>query len=71
MGIFGGFEEYEKHFRIELRDYMQAVLKGTIENTGLIVSPRFFINSAERIIFNGKNTSNKKKPQLIVTYTTF
>jgi hypothetical protein len=50
---------------------MQAVLKGTIENTGLIVSPRFFINSAERIIFNGKNTSNKKKPQLIVTYTTF
>ena len=71
LGIFGGFEEYEKHFRIEVRDYMQAVLKGTIENTGLIVSPRFFINSAERIIFNGKNTSNKKKPQLIVTYTTF
>ena len=71
MGIFGGFEEYEKHFRIEVRDYMQAVLKGTIENTGLIVSTRFFINSAERIIFNGKNTSNKKKPKLIVTYTNF
>jgi hypothetical protein len=71
LGIFGGFEEYEKHFRIEVRDYMQAVLKGTIENTGLIVSPRFFINSAERIIFNGKNTSNKRKPKLIVIYTTF
>ncbi|NBP75861.1 MAG: hypothetical protein EBU61_07510, partial [Crocinitomicaceae bacterium] len=71
LGIFGGFEEYSKHFRIDLRDYIQAVLNRSIDNTGLIISPRFFINSAERIIFNGKNTSNKKKPQLIVTYTTF
>ena len=71
LGTFGGFEEYEKHFRIDVRDYIQAVLKGGIDNTGLVISPRYFINSAERIIFNGKNTSNKKKPQLIVTYTTF
>jgi hypothetical protein len=71
LGTFGGFEEYEKHFRIDVRDYIQAVLKGSIDNMGLVISPRFFINSAERIIFNGKNSSNKKKPQLIVTYTTF
>ena len=71
LGTFGGFEEYEKHYRIDVRDYIQAVLKGGIDNTGLVISPRYFINSAERIIFNGKNTSNKKKPQLIVTYTTF
>ena len=71
LGTFGGFEEYEKHFRIDVRDYIQAVLNGGIDNTGLVISPRYFINSAERIIFNGKNTSNKKKPQLIVTYTTF
>ena len=71
LGTFGGFEEYEKHFRIDVRDYIQAVLNGGIDNMGLVISPRYFINSAERIIFNGKNTSNKKKPQLIVTYTTF
>ena len=71
LGTYGGLEEYEKHFRIDVRDYIQEVLKGSIDNTGLVVSPRYFINSAERIIFNGKNTSNKKKPQLIVTYTTF
>jgi hypothetical protein len=71
LGTYGGFEEYEKHFRIDVRDYIQAVLKGSIDNMGLVISPRYFINSAERIIFNGKNTSNKKKPQLIVTYTTF
>ena len=71
LGTFGEFEEYEKHFRIDVRDYIQAVLKGSIDNTGLVISPRYFINSAERIIFNGKNSSNKKKPQLIVTYTTF
>ncbi|NBU90141.1 MAG: DUF4270 family protein [Flavobacteriia bacterium] len=71
LGTYGGFEEYEKHFRIDVRDYIQAVLKGSIDNMGLVISPRYFINSAERIIFNGKNTSNKKKPQLIVTYSTF
>jgi hypothetical protein len=71
LATLGNYEEYEKHFKIDVRDYFQAVLKGDIENTGLIISPRYFINSAERIIFNGKNTTNKKKPQLIVTYTTF
>ena len=34
-------------------------------------SPRFFINSAERVIFNGPNTINKSKPKLVVTYTEF
>ena len=71
LATLGNYEEYEKHFRIDVRDYFQAVLKGDIENTGLVISPRYFINSAERIIFNGKNTTNKKKPQLVVTYTIF
>jgi len=31
----------------------------------------FFRNSAERIVFNGVETTNKKSPKLVVTYTTY
>lgn len=71
LATLGSYQEFEKHFIIDVRDYFQAVLKEDIENTGLVISPRYFINSAERIIFNGKYTTNKKKPQLVVIYTTF
>jgi hypothetical protein len=37
----------------------------------LVFSPRFFITSGDRIVFNGQNTINKKKPQLIITYTEY
>jgi hypothetical protein len=45
--------------------------KNKLENTGIVVSPLFFRNSAERIVFNGVETNNKKKPKLVVTYTTY
>lgn len=67
----GEYSESLKHFKVDLKDYAQAVHNGDIENTGVYLSPRFFINSAERVVFNGINTTNKKKPQLIITYTTF
>jgi hypothetical protein len=67
----GEYSESKKQFKVDLKDYTQAVHNGDIENTGVYLSPRFFINSAERVVFNGKNSTNKKKPQLIITYSTF
>lgn len=71
LGILGALDDFNKEFRLDIKQYVQAILNKDIENTGLILSPRFFINSAERIIFNGKNTNNKFKPRLVVTYTTY
>lgn len=71
LGILGDFDESAKHYTINLRTYVQAVINNDIENNGVVLSPRYFINSAERIVFNGKNTTNKKKPKLILTYTTY
>lgn len=71
LGILGEFNEAKKYFSINLRTYVQALVNKEIENNGVVVSPRFFINSSERIIFNGKNTTNKTKPKLILTYTTY
>lgn len=71
IGVLGTYSEFQKHFKIDLRAYIQGVATGLAPNNELILSPRFFITSAERIIFNGPNTTNKKKPQLIITYTEY
>lgn len=70
-GVLGVYSESNKEFSADLKSYVQAVINEDIENTGLIVSPRFFVNSAERIIFNGPNTINKMRPKIIITYTNF
>ena len=71
LGIIGEFIESKKSFSLNLRTYIQALINEEIENNGVIISPRFFINSSERIVFNGKNTTNKSKPKLILTYTIY
>ena len=70
-GVLGAYSESKKEFSADLKSYVQAVINKDIENTGLIVSPRFFVNSSERIIFNGPNTINKMRPKIIITYTDF
>lgn len=71
LGILGEFDDAKKHFKLNLKNYVQAVVNGNIQNYGVVVAPRYFINSAERIVFNGKYTSNKNKPKLILTYSKF
>ena len=71
LGILGELNDAKKHFNLNLKNYVQAVVNKNIENNGVVVSPRFFINTAERIVFNGKNTTNKNRPKLILTYTTY
>jgi len=70
-GVLGVYSESKKEFTADLKQYIQAVINKDIENTGLFVSPLFFVNSAERIIFNGQNTINKMRPRIIITYTDF
>jgi len=70
-GVLGVYSETKKEFTADLKQYVQAVIIKDIENTGLIVSPRFFVNSSERIIFNGQSTINKMRPRIIITYTDF
>ncbi|MFM7666554.1 MAG: DUF4270 family protein [Bacteroidota bacterium] len=71
LSTFGEYSDVKKLFFVDIRSYAQSIVAGDLENTGLVISPRFFINSAERIVFNGLNTTNKVKPKLILTYTTY
>ena len=71
IGVFGIYDPSYKRYTIDARNYIQALIKGEIETDELLVSPRYFITGAERVIFNGQQTINKSKPKLIVTYTEF
>lgn len=71
LGIAGLYSDATKQYDLDIRAYLQSLVNGKLENTGIVVSPLFFRNSAERIVFNGVETTNKKKPKLVVTYTTY
>jgi hypothetical protein len=71
IGVFGLYDYAFKHYTVDVRNYMQALVSGQISTDELILSPRLFITSAERVVFNGPNSNNKKKPKLVVTYTKF
>jgi hypothetical protein len=71
LGIAGLYSDANKQYELDIRAYLQSLVNGKLENTGIVVSPLFFRNSAERIVFNGVETTNKKKPKLVVTYTTY
>ncbi len=60
-----------RSYRINIRNYVQSVVLGDADNTGLYFYPLFMGGTADRIIFNGPNTTNKDKPKLIVKYTEY
>lgn len=67
-----GYLDYTvKSYFIDARVYVQDVVSGTIDNTGIYVFPSNFTESFNRIIFNGSNTTYKNKPKLTLIYTEF
>lgn len=66
-----GYEPYFKGYVIDVRDYIQSYSIGNISSETLIISGNSFVQSAERIIFNGIQTDKKNKPKLILSYTEF
>lgn len=67
----GVYSDATKSVLLDLRKHVQKVIQGQEENVEILLSPTSFISSAERIIFNGRNTTNKKKPKLTLLYTEY
>ena len=59
VGVIGIYDDVNKRFNVNIREYAQAIANKSFDLTELVFSPLYFINSAERIVFNGKNTINK------------
>jgi len=65
------YDDNQKAFVIDLRQHVQQVVSQIIVNRGVFLRPTYFNSTVERIIFNGTESVNKKKPKLVVTYTNY
>lgn len=65
------YQAERKEYIIDLRQHIQGVLIDQIPNRGVLIRPSFFNSTMERIVFNGPEGIYKKKPKLVVTYTTY
>ncbi len=63
--------DFTKSVTQDIGTFAQEVVSGLKENKPIYVSPDRRATSADRIIFNGPNTVNKKKPKLYIIYTEF
>ncbi len=71
LGQIAQYSNFSKSFEVNLRQYVQLVVNGELENTGIVVAPIFYISSAERVVFNGIDTDKKVKPKFRILYTEF
>lgn len=63
------YDKTKRAYVIDLRTYIQNILKGEIVNKGIYISPKMFNTTMERILFNGAENTNKKQPKLNIVYT--
>lgn len=67
----GLYSAGNKTFTINLRNYVQRIISGELENTGFVISPLLFSNTMDRIVFNGPDTDKKLKPTFNITFSEF
>ena len=67
------YDNNQKAFIVDLRDYVQDIVSGKAENRGvyLMQSSLYFNCTAERIVFNGPLSPYKTRPKLVIKYTEF
>lgn len=65
------YNAFSGEYAIDLRNFIQAYSVGSLDSPAILISPASYVSSTERIVFNGPNTTNKKKPRLVLTYTEF
>ena len=69
QGIGHDGEKKSKSYIIDIREHIQSVVIGKRLNLPVIVSPQYFSNSAERIVFHG--SKNENKPKLYLKFSTY
>ena len=67
----GLYSAGNKTFTINMRNYVQRIISGEIENNGFVISPLLFSNTMDRIVFNGPETDKKLKPSFKITFSEF
>ena len=66
---FANYDKDKKMYVVDVKDHIQRLVSKQRINLGLIISPMFFSNSAERIVFCGNK--DVTKPMLKLKYSSF
>ena len=67
----GSYYESDGSYHFILTRYVQRIMMEEYGNYGIRISNAFFFTTATRAIFNGAETTNKKKPKLVITYSNY
>lgn len=68
INVIGSYSNFSKGYTFDLRNYIQAITNNDLTNNGLI----FYLGrTADRVIFNGPNSTNKEQPKLSILYSEF
>ena len=73
-GMYGGSGTYDienKEYRFVISGYIQGLLKGDITSNKLMIETNLSSVTGNRCILSGPETINRRKPQLILTYTNY
>lgn len=67
------YENNQKGFIFDIRHYVQELISGKKQNTGLYLIPsqNYFRCTADRVVFNGSSSPYKTRPKLVLKYTEF
>lgn len=65
------YNQQRRAYIIDIKEYIQRIITGQYINRGVWITPNLFNTSADRIVFNGVETSNKSKPRLNIVFTEF
>lgn len=63
--------DFTKSVTQDISASVQKIVSGVIKNQPIYIAPERSATSGDRIIFNGPNTGNKKKPKLYIIYTEY
>lgn len=67
------YDNNQKGFVFDIRSYVQELLSGKKQNTGLYIFPvqNYYNCTADRVVFNGPLSPYKTRPKLVLKYTEF
>ena len=66
---YATIDTLNKRYVIDIRDHMQSVVTLKRLNLGMVIAPKFFSTSAERIRFY--NEFSELKPKLYIKYSSY
>lgn len=68
---YASVDTLNKRYVIDLTEHIQSLVTMKRLNLGIVIAPKFFSTSAERIRFHDEFSEKEKKPKLYIKYSSY